>query len=589
MNEGMTELSPGGKALLRLWPDVRPYAGRIGLALGLILLSVVTSIAIPLVVKYVVDGPIARGEAKALVWPIAIVSVLGLVDSGVIWGRRRVGARPSAELETGMRAKVFAHAQRLAIGEHARWDSGQLLSRGVEDLRQPRRFVAFFGPFFVVNTAAIIAVTATLLVLCWPLGLVLIVCEIPMLAATSLLERAWNQVSRQVQDLVGDITTTVEESVLGIRVLKAFGAGDDSIAHYRAQADELRRLQLRETRLKATLWTVSGVTPVLAVASMLLLSGWGVPNGQWTLGTLVAAISLVMYLNWPLTSIALLLGDMFNTMNAAARHWELMDRPISVADPDRPRELARPVRGELVFENVGFAYPDSASPVLAEVSLRVLPGEILAFVGPTGSGKTTLANLVPRLLDVTSGRITLDGFDIRELRLSDLRAQIAVAFEEPVLFSASVRENVALGRPEATDQEVAAALEIASAADFVAKLPWGTQTRVGEQGLSLSGGQRQRLALARAVLGAPRILVLDDPLSALDVDTEAQVHTKLRAALANTTTLLVAHRSSTAALADRVALIWDGRIEAVGSHADLLAESEHYRQVMGTTREPSHA
>ncbi|MGL6234136.1 MAG: ABC transporter ATP-binding protein [Segniliparus sp.] len=584
----MTETSPGGNALLRLWPDVRPYAGRIGLALGLILSSVVTSIAIPLVVKHVVDGPIARGDAHGLLWPVVIVSILGLVDSGAIWGRRRVGARPSAELETGMRAKVFAHAQRLAIGEHAHWDSGQLLSRGVEDLRQLRRFVAFFGPFFVVNTVAIVAVTVTLLVLCWPLGLVLIVCETPMLVTTSKIERAWNQVSRQVQDLVGDITTTVEESVLGVRVLKAFGAGDDSIAQYSAQADTLRALQLRETRLKASLWMVSGATPVLAVAAMLLASGWGVPEGQWTLGTLVAAISLVMYLNWPLTSIALLLGDLFNTMNAADRHWELMDRPISVADPDDPRELARPVRGELVFENVGFAHPDSKSPVLTDVSLRVEPGEIVALVGPTGSGKTTLANLVPRLLDATSGRITLDGVDIRELRLADLRAQIAVAFEEPVLFSASVRENVALGQPEATDEEIANALDVAAASDFVARLPWGTRTRIGEQGLSLSGGQRQRLALARAVLGQPKVLVLDDPLSALDVDTEALVQARLRAALSTAATLLVAHRPSTAALADRVALIWDGRIEAVGSHEDLLAASARYRHVMGAALEPSH-
>ncbi|WP_245535335.1 ABC transporter ATP-binding protein [Segniliparus rotundus] len=597
----MAQTTPGVRALVRLWPYVRPYAGRIGLSLGLVLLSVLTSVCIPLMVKHVVDGPIARNDTRGLVWPIVVVSALGLVDAGAIWGRRRVGARPSAELETSMRARVFAHAQRLAIGEHAEWDSGQLLSRGVEDLRQLRRFAAFFGPFFIVNTVAIVATTATMLVLCWPLGVILIVCEVPMLVATSKLERSWRRVSRQVQDLVGDITTTVEESVLGVRVLKAFGAGPGFIARYRAQADELRALELRETRLKASLWMVSGATPVFTVTAMLLVSGWGVAKGQWTLGTLVAAISLVMYLNWPLTSIALLLGDLFSTVNAAVRHWELMDRPVSVTDPIRPRALPQPVRGELAFEHVGFTYPDAKAPVLTDVSLQLRPGEILALVGPTGSGKSTLANLVPRLLDVTSGRITLDGVDIRELRLADLRAQIAVAFEEPVLFSASVRENVALGQPDATDGAVADALEIASAAEFVAKLPWGASTRVGEQGLSLSGGQRQRLALARSVLGQPKVLVLDDPLSALDVDTEAQVQAKLRRAVQDSegaqgaaapetrpwapTTLLVAHRPSTAALADRVALLWDGRVEAVGSHEELLAASERYRHVMGAIRE----
>jgi len=293
-------------------------------------------------------------------------------------------------------------------------------------------------------------------------------------------------------------------------------------------------------------------------------------------------------LQWPILSLGWLLAQAQETASACDRIGELLDAPLTVADTpgvtDRP--VARPAR--LRFEDVGFAHPGAGEAVLRGVDLDVAPGETVALVGATGSGKTTVTALVGRLYDVTSGRVTLDGHDVRDLPLAQLRTVVATAFEDATLFSMSVRENLTLGRPEATDADVTEALAVAQAG-FVHDLPWGLDTRIGEQGLSLSGGQRQRLALARAVLGRPSVLVLDDPLSALDVHTEALVESALREVLAATTALVVAHRASTVLLADRVALLEDGRITAVGRHTDLLAEVPAYRDLLSSGSELSSA
>jgi ATP-binding cassette subfamily B protein len=320
---------------------------------------------------------------------------------------------------------------------------------------------------------------------------------------------------------------------------------------------------------------------------MLAVGGYAVAAGTLSLGTVVGAVTILSYLRWPLDSLGWLLAETGSATAATTRYWEVRDAVATVADPPQPRAPARPVRGALRLEGVRFRYPGADTEVLRGVDLEVRPGETVALVGATGSGKTTLTALVPRLADVTGGRILVDGVDVRDLALSDLRTIVATAFDDPVLFSASVRENVALGAPEAIDDDVRRALRVAHADEFVDALPWGLDTRVGEQGLTLSGGQRQRLALARAVLGGgdvgtPAVLVLDDPLSALDVHTEAEVEAALRRALRSVTALVVAHRPSTVQLADRVALLVDGRIAAVGAHSELLAEVPEYRQLLST-------
>jgi ATP-binding cassette subfamily B protein len=304
-----------------------------------------------------------------------------------------------------------------------------------------------------------------------------------------------------------------------------------------------------------------------------------------TVGTLVAAITVATYLRWPTDSIGWLLAETNQAATACERYWEVRDEPVTITDPDEPRPMARPMTGLVRFEDVRFAYAgdnDERTEVLRGVDLELRPGETIALVGATGSGKTTLTALVPRLADVTGGRVTIDGVDVRSVRLDDLRGVVATAFEEPVLFSASVRENVALGGENVTDEQVVEALRVAKAMEFVEKLPWGLDTRIGELGLSLSGGQRQRLALARAVVGKPAVLVLDDPLSALDVHTEAEVERALRSVLHGVTALVVAHRPSTVQLADRVAMLAEGRIVATGTHSELLAENDDYRHLLST-------
>ena len=336
----------------------------------------------------------------------------------------------------------------------------------------------------------------------------------------------------------------------------------------------------------STLWAVIIALPEIALGIALVLGIRQVAAGTLSAGTLVAFFGTAMGLRWPIESIGWLLAFANDTAAASERYFEVMDAPLTVTSPDRP--IAAPAAsGRVEFAGVRFHFDDSIArggrpnETLRGIDLVLEPGETVALVGATGSGKTTLSALVNRLYDVTDGSIRLDGVDIRELDLEVLRTRVSVAFEEPTLFSASVRENVLMGKPDATESEVNAALAVAQA-DFVHDLPWGLDTRIGEQGLSLSGGQRQRLALARAVVARPSVLVMDDPLSALDIHTEAQVEAGLRAALSGTTTLVIAHRASTVMLADRVALLRDGRIAALGTHSELMRGVPAYRDLLAS-------
>ncbi|MGQ4598699.1 ABC transporter transmembrane domain-containing protein [Nocardia sp. R6R-6] len=572
-----------GGSLRRFWPYLRPQLGILLTASGLALLASLTAVVIPLMIARIIDGPVAHRDLAGALGPVAVVVVLGLVEAGAVWGRRWLIAAPATRFEITLRATIFRKLQTLSIGRHDAWESGQLLSRAVDDLSTMRRFVSFAGPFLLVHTLTIPIGFIALVALSWQIGLIFAIVSIPLVGICVRFERRYSVASRRAQDQAGDLATTAEESAQGVRVLKAFGRGVFFGGRFTAQARELQKTELLKVRLDATLWSAMVSLPKLAIAFALGYGGYSVAHGAMTLGTLVAGITLATFLQWPIIWTGFLLAELNDARTAADRYWEIIDTPIDITDPVDPVDLPERIVGELRLTGVCFAFPDAENPVLRDVSLKVRPGETVALVGATGSGKTALLNLIPRLYDVTGGAITIDGIDIAAMRVADLRSLVSVAFEDPVLFSASVRENVALGDPSATDAEVRRALEVAQAAEFVDNLPWGLDTRIGEQGLSLSGGQRQRLALARAVLtGArSRIMALDDPLSALDVETEERVQARLRAVLADATTLLVAHRPSTAALADRVALLADGRIEAVGTHDQLLRTSRRYRELMG--------
>jgi len=546
-------------------------------------------IAVPLVVRHVVDGPVRDHQVGGLILLGGLALLLGAVEAGLAFIRRWTQSAVSLDMEYEIRRDLYAHLQRLPIAFHERWQSGQLLSRLTTDLGVIRRFVSFGLIFLVVNTATYVTVVILLLRLYWLLGLVVAVSAIPLFLVSQHFFRRYLATSRRQQDQQGDLATLIEESAQGIRVIKSFGRRRYMGQRFEQAARQLQNTGVGKARLLARTWAQFDAVPNVTLAIVLVGGAYAVATGGLTVGGLVAFVSLQLMLVWPIDSLGWIIANGQEAMTAADRVYEVFDEQPSIVDRPGAVVLRRDkVVGRLRFERVQFCYPDAERPVLRRINLTVEPGETMAIVGVTGSGKTSLVSLVPRLYDVTAGRITLDGKDIRDLTLDSLRGVVGMAFEEATLFSMSVRENLTLGRPDATEREIAEALAIAQA-EFVHELPWGLETRVGEQGLSLSGGQRQRLALARAVLGKPRVLVLDDPLSALDVYTEALVEEALARVLRGTTALIVVHRPSTVALADRVALLADGEIAAVGTHSELMATVPEYRSVLSAQAEAVNA
>ncbi|TXS53611.1 ABC transporter ATP-binding protein [Streptomyces sp. uw30] len=574
------------RTLLRLWPYVRPVRVRLFTAAGVAVVASCLALVIPLVLKWMVDGPVTDRD-PAGVWLGALcLLLLGFAEALLFGLRRWLVARPLAGVEAAMRADLYRRLQRLPVAFHDRWASGQLLSRGTTDLMLVRMFLAFPLTFLLVNSVTILVGVIIMLLQDWTLGLVILVPAVPVMVTCVIFEKRYAEVARRAQDQVGDLTTVVEESVLGIRIIKGFGRHRSQARAFRDLSGTLRGTELRKARLLAAIWGVIVTLPELAIGAALVLGAVQVADGELSAGTLVAFLSTALALRWPVDSIGFLLAMSQEAATATERYFEVMDE-----EPERHEvSTVKEDRSDLGlrFHDVRFRYPDApedSPPTLDRVDLHIRPGESMALVGATGSGKTTLTALVPRLHELTSGHITLDGQDIAAIPRETLRELVAVAFEEPTLFSASVAENVLMGAEDgAGEPELERALAVAQAA-FAHDLPHGTGTQVGEQGLSLSGGQRQRLALARAVVGRPRFLVLDDPLSALDVHTEAAVEAALRDVLAETTALIVAHRPSTVLLADRVALLSGGRIAAVGTHQELLRSNAEYAHLMAGTEE----
>jgi ATP-binding cassette, subfamily B, bacterial len=577
---------PGAiETLLRLRRWTRPHRRTIAFMIVTACGAMLAQALVPLVAGRIVDGPIASHDTAGI-WPLAGVALLfGIAEAVLFFARRYAMASAALGLETDVRQELFGHLQRLPVAFHDRWPSGQLLSRATTDLSTIRRFVGFGFVFLIANSITTIVVVILLLHLQPALGLFVLLGMAPLLVLTRRFELRYSRDARRAQDLTGDLATSVEESALGIRVIKSYGRRPQMLASFTRDASVLRGAELTKIRTLAGFWALLEGLPQLLLAGVAGGGVFAAAHGTLSAGQLVAFLTLYLRLIWPMIALGWLLALTQEAASAARRIFEVLDEQPSIVDRPLPKTLRSKERG-LEFHHVRFRYPDADDDVLRGVELTIHDGETMALVGATGSGKTTLLELVPRLYDVTAGSITIGECDIRDLSLDELRATVATAFEEATLFSASVRENVTLGRPDASEASLAEALEIAQAG-FVYQLPFGLDTRIGEQGMSLSGGQRQRLALARAVLGRPRVLVLDDPLSALDVQTEAQVQSALRNVLSTTTALVVAHRPSTVLLADRVAMLVDGRIAIVGSHAELLAAEPRYRALLAQSSELS--
>ncbi|MGE2722248.1 ABC transporter ATP-binding protein [Mycolicibacterium celeriflavum] len=576
--------------LWRMLPYLMPYRARWIAMVTVAIASLAATVSIPLMTKAVIDGPIRHQDQQGL-WLLGTAAMgVGLTEAVLWFIRRWLAARATMGVEADIRKDLYARLQVLPMSFHGRWQSGQLLSRIMNDLSTIRRFMSFGMLFLLLNTLQITVVTAILLTMYWPLGVVVVVSIVPITLTVLHFQQEYTRLSRLAQDQAGHVATHVEESALGLRVVKSFGREDYVYDRFDEQLTNLYETQVDRVSVSAKFWTLLEVIPNLTLIVVLGFGAYAAGEGHVTMGTLVAFITMMLSLVWPIASLGFLLSMTQESFTAANRIAEIFDAPIDIADGpvDQP-----PRGGRLELVDVGFRFPDSerlapsGEPdnwALRDVTVTVEPGETLALVGSTGSGKSVLAALVSRLYDVTEGSIRIDGRDIREFTLPALREAVATAFEDPTLFSMSVAENLRLGRPDASDDDLAQAIDVA-AAHFVYDLPFGLDTRIGEQGMSLSGGQRQRLSLARAILAAPKILVLDDTLSALDVHTEAVVEEALRRVLHSVTGIVVAHRASTVLLADRVALLENGTITHVGTHAELLAEVPQYRYLLAADDE----
>ena len=582
-------------SMRRLVPFIRPVLPRIVAGVVCALGASLAALAVPRVLEWLVNGPLTEGLAKhdesGLWWGVGLVLLLGVAEAALIAARRALVLIPGTNIEARLRTELFTHLQDLPVSFHDRWPGGQLLSRSMSDLGLLRRWIAFGMLTLVVSSVTIVVGIAILVATGGVLGLIYLAGAIPMAVMAFTFSRRFRAVSRKSQDQAGDLATAVEESVHGIRVLKAFGRGRDALHSFSRQADELRGTELDKARIQAGLQAWLTAVPELTLGVSLVVGVWMASEGRITVGALVAFFATAAVVNSPVIDLGMVLSMTLNARTAVDRYFDVLNTPNTLPDPAQPVEVTDP-HGELAFLDVHFRYGDAptegpgSTDVLDGVDLVLPPGKTVALVGLTGSGKSTLAMLVPRLYEVTGGSVTIDGVDVRDMTREHLRSLVGVAFEDATLFSASVRDNVLLGAPDGarSEADLTRALDVARAG-FAYDLPDGTSTTIGEEGMSLSGGQRQRIALARAIAARPRVLVLDDPLSALDVDTEAAIQSRLATELEGITTLVVAHRPSTVALADLVAVLQDGRVTAVGPHSELLATSEHYRYVISSLEE----
>lgn len=586
---GSNDPVPLTATLKRLAPFVKPIFPRLFCGFLCALGAGIVALAIPQVLAWLVNVVLQRDGAASEVWiSVGIIAALGFVEALLIFLRRQFVLNPAAGLEAQMRIRFYKHLQRLPVAFHERWGSGQLLSRSMSDLSLLRRWLAFGAMMLVVETVTVVTGLVLMFTHSWILGLLYLLGSIPIAIKAYRFRNDYRAASRRSQDQAGDLATAVEESVHGIRVIKAFGRGPHVYEGFNAQAKSLQETEITKAKTLASFLLTVVAVPETILGIGLVIGLAQVANGTLSVGSLVAYFAIAAVIAGPVEGMGMLLGMTLSTKTALDRHFEVMDSINDIASPAQP-QIPAERDGSVKLEHVRFAYPDTAGthrPILADINLEIRPGETMALVGITGSGKSTLLNLVPRLHEATAGKVLVHGQDVKDWDLEQLRAEIAVAFEDTTLFSTSIRGNVLLGAPEHLDERqrealLAEALDVAQA-QFAYALPDGVDTLIGEEGLSLSGGQRQRIALARAIAARPSVLVLDDPLSALDVRTEELVTERLRDVLAGTTTLIVAHRPSTVMLADRVALLRDGRIDAVGSHTHLLSTNEHYRFVIAS-------
>ncbi len=562
---------------MRLLGFLRPYRASLAFSSLLAIASQVAGILVPVLTGVVINEIDGSPDTQVLVLEIAAIVALGLLRGALMYGRRVISGRQALAVEYDLRDELYSHFLRLSFGFYDRSQTGQLMSRATIDLQSVRFFLGYGLIFFAQHVVTIVVVTAVLFVYSWKLALVALAIT-PVIAFTAYrYSRVSQPVLRDVQQTLGEVATVAEESITGVHVVKSFAQEDKRAERFAAAADTVFTKTLAANRQRALYVPLLTFLPIIAQALVLLAAGRMVVSGSLSLGAFFTFNLLLAMLVMPLRMLGMWIGQAQRAIAAGERIFEILDEPEEVADaPDA--HVLPPGPGDVVFEDVSFGY-DPERLVLDGIELRIPAGRTVALIGRTGSGKTTLATLVPRFYDVGSGRVVVDGIDVRKLVRRSLRREIGVISQDPFLFSASIRDNIALGMPDAPLEAVEAAARAAQAHEFVLELPHGYDTVVGERGITLSGGQRQRIAIARALLIDPRILILDDATASVDATTEANIRAGLREVMRGRTTIIIAHRLSTIALADEVVVIDDGRIAARGTQSELLETSSVFREI----------
>jgi ABC-type multidrug transport system fused ATPase/permease subunit len=568
---------PHRRTFGRLLGFLRPYTWSLWVSVALAVGSQLAGIALVAVTGRVIDVAIQPHDTQKLVWLVALIVALGLAKALLMVGRRLISGRQALGVEFDLRNGLYAHLVRLSFGFYDRHQTGQLMSRATVDLQSVRFFLGYGLIFFFQNVLLVVSVTIVLFVYQWELAFVALAITPALVVLAYRYSRVTHPTLRDVQQRLADVATVAEENIVGVNVVKAFAQEPAEQEKFRRRSEGVFEQTIEATRQRAIYVPLISFIPLVAQAGVLLVGSRMVAAGSLALGSFIAFNVYVTMLVTPLRSLGMWVGQAQRATASGERIFQVMDEPVEVADAPDARELP-PGPGRVVLEDVSFEYLPGV-PVLSGIDLDVEPGRVVALIGHTGAGKTTLTSLVPRFYDASAGRVLIDGADVRGVTLSSLRREIGVITQDPFLFSATVRENIAFGAPELDDEEVERVARLAQAHEFVERLPLGYDTVIGERGITLSGGQRQRLAIARALAVDPRILILDDATASVDASTEALIRAGLREAMRGRTTFVIAHRLSTIALADEIVVLASGRVAARGTHEELIASSAVYREI----------
>ncbi len=561
----------------RLLRFLGPYRWSLVVSIVLAVLSQAAAIAIVVLTSVAIDGIEAQRGTRFLAWIVVAILAVGVAKAVLMYGRRIISGRQALAIERDMREDLYGHLLGLSFGFYDRYQTGQLMSRATVDLQAVRFFLGFGLIFFFQHVITVVSVTVVLLFVDWRLALIVLAITPILVLVAYRYSHVSHPILRDVQQQLGEVATVAEESIVGVHVVKAFAQEERRQAQFEDASGSVFDATVRAFRQRALYVPLLSFLPMLAQAGVLLAAGRLVVSGSLSLGQFFLFNLLLAMLIVPLRSLGMWIGQAQRATASGERIFDVLDEPEGV--DDRPGAAPMPPGpGEIRFEDVSFGY-DPERLVLEDVDLTVASGRTVALIGHTGSGKTTLAALVPRFYDATAGRVLVDGVDVREVTRRSLRREVGVISQDPFLFSATVRENIAFGAPDATDEQVVEAARAAQAHEFVEALPDGYETVIGERGITLSGGQRQRLAIARAILIDPRILVLDDATASVDATTEARIREGLAEVMKGRTTIIIAHRLSTIQLADEVVVLEHGRITARGTQVELLERNEVYREL----------